>query len=300
MDNADFEVIYVDSKSTDDSIERAKKFDLQIFKITGECNAAIARNIGAKEAIGDILFFIDGDMELESSFLSHVYSNKYELENNCLTGHLDDYFYTTEGEFLESKSRTYKKKLPKTKELIQMNGGVFLISKKNWKRIDGMKTKYRRSQDLDLFLRLSKIGIHIIRLPHLIVKHHTVDYRNEDRMWKDVMKGNIFYDSLIFRDHLLSLSSIKRVLRSKYTSLLLMTSFIILVTKIEYFYYFMIIYFGALILRVSINTINTATVNKKLIYYLKRFAYQITVDILFWIGVITFFPRIKTENYKSL
>jgi glycosyltransferase involved in cell wall biosynthesis len=45
------EVIYVDSKSTDDSIERAKAFDkVKVLLITGECNAAIASNIGAKEA----------------------------------------------------------------------------------------------------------------------------------------------------------------------------------------------------------------------------------------------------------
>ncbi len=58
-----YEIIYVDSRSTDDSIERAKKIpNIKIFSIIGKCNAAIARNIGCKEAQVDILFFFDGDM----------------------------------------------------------------------------------------------------------------------------------------------------------------------------------------------------------------------------------------------
>ena len=58
----DQKVIYVDSKSTDRSIDIAKEFrSITIYCITGYCNAAIDRNIGAKESKGNIFFFIDGD-----------------------------------------------------------------------------------------------------------------------------------------------------------------------------------------------------------------------------------------------
>ncbi|MDD2636668.1 MAG: glycosyltransferase, partial [Bacteroidales bacterium] len=89
----DAEVIYVDSKSTDDSLKRAKAYkQVKVFLITGECNAAIARNIGAKESKGGILYFIDGDMEIEKDFLSHAIINN-QLRYDCFTGHLDDYLY---------------------------------------------------------------------------------------------------------------------------------------------------------------------------------------------------------------
>ena len=46
-----YEIIYVDSNSTDDSIKRVLKFKyVKIFKITSKPNAAIARNIGARES----------------------------------------------------------------------------------------------------------------------------------------------------------------------------------------------------------------------------------------------------------
>ena len=45
------QTIYVDSRSTDDSLERAQVFkNVRIYQITGVTNSAIARNIGAKEA----------------------------------------------------------------------------------------------------------------------------------------------------------------------------------------------------------------------------------------------------------
>ena len=70
-----YEIIYVDSNSTDDSIRVAMSFnDINVFRISGIFNAAIARNIGARESTGDVLFFIDGDMELNKEFLPSVYT----------------------------------------------------------------------------------------------------------------------------------------------------------------------------------------------------------------------------------
>ena len=81
------EIIYVDSESIDDSIERVQFFDsVKIFQIRGDVNAAIARNIGAKEAKGDVLFFIDGDMEIIPGFLESVYINGKILSRDFISG----------------------------------------------------------------------------------------------------------------------------------------------------------------------------------------------------------------------
>jgi glycosyltransferase involved in cell wall biosynthesis len=115
------EIFYIDSKSTDDSIRRVKKFDsIRIFEITGECNAAIARNIGAKEANGDILFFIDGDMEINKEFLDCALSNG-DLKYDYVTGHLYDYLYDYDEQFLGVDPRTYKENLPNKKQYLVFN-----------------------------------------------------------------------------------------------------------------------------------------------------------------------------------
>ena len=56
LDN--YEIIYVDSKSTDNSIESVKQFkNVKIFQLTIDYNAAIARNVGANKSKGQVLFF---------------------------------------------------------------------------------------------------------------------------------------------------------------------------------------------------------------------------------------------------
>ena len=79
----DYEIIYVDSKSTDDSINVAKQYPkARVFLITGECNAGVGRNIGGKEAKGDILCFLDGDMELQTEVIpSLLDENNHVLKN---------------------------------------------------------------------------------------------------------------------------------------------------------------------------------------------------------------------------
>ena len=53
-----YEVIYGDSKSEDDSIDRVKRFsNVSIISLTGEINAAIARNVGVNHSKGSVLFY---------------------------------------------------------------------------------------------------------------------------------------------------------------------------------------------------------------------------------------------------
>ena len=60
------EILYIDSKSSDQTLKIVKSYrQIKYFELTGKCNAAIARNVGARESKGEVLFFIDGDMEIE-------------------------------------------------------------------------------------------------------------------------------------------------------------------------------------------------------------------------------------------
>ena len=174
-----FEIIYVDSKSTDNSIEIAKSFQIiKIFKITGEANAAIARNIGAKEAKGERLFFIDGDMELNEGFLEkYLYDNTYDY----FTGQVYDVLYDDNWNKIGEKFH-YRKIYNPTH--INSTGGIFVIDKSLWDSVGGMKTKYKRSQDLDLSLRLARNNKRVLRFPDLICLHHTIPHTNKKRMWR--------------------------------------------------------------------------------------------------------------------
>ena len=66
----DYEVIYVDSGSTDQSIEAARSFGAATCVLGANPCAAKARNLGWQRAGGEFILFLDGDTELQPGFVS--------------------------------------------------------------------------------------------------------------------------------------------------------------------------------------------------------------------------------------
>lgn len=58
------EVIVVDDHSTDNSVEIARQRDVRLLQTPTNSGVAVARNIGAAAARGEILFFVDSDVAL--------------------------------------------------------------------------------------------------------------------------------------------------------------------------------------------------------------------------------------------
>lgn len=65
-----FEVIVVDDGSEDDSVEVIKRFPCRLIRLARHGGAAKARNAGAQEARGSILFFTDADCLLQPDTLA--------------------------------------------------------------------------------------------------------------------------------------------------------------------------------------------------------------------------------------
>lgn len=276
----DYEVIYVDSKSTDDSIDKARKFrNVLIFQITGKYNAAIARNLGAKEAKGDVLFFIDGDMEIIPEFIQTVYHENNGLKYNFVSGQHENYYCNDKGKI--SKIERYFN-LQKENTYMVTTGGLFLIKKELWNYVHGMKNRYKKSEDLDLALRLAKKGFKLVRKKKLLAKHYTIDYLDRKRIWKDFFKGNHLYGrSMLYRDHILNKHVYKTIIRNDYSLVIMIILGIISVSTNSP--YPMLIYILTALLR-SIKKCNDKYTLKQLTYYILR-------DVSVLLGFLFFFPK---------
>jgi GT2 family glycosyltransferase len=68
----DFEVVVVDDSSNDQSMAIAANFPVQVVPSGGRVGPAAARNIGARAARGEILFFIDSDVMLGSDVVGRL------------------------------------------------------------------------------------------------------------------------------------------------------------------------------------------------------------------------------------
>lgn len=285
----EYEIIYVDSKSTDDSIETAKKFkEIKIFQIIGTFNAAIARNIGAKESNGDVLFFIDGDMEIIPEFLPLIYDHKNGLKYDFVSGQIENNYYDNNWDFLYKESyHSFENDKYQT-----TTGGLFIIRHNLWKSVEGMRTKYKRSQDLDVGLRLSNIGFKLLRKKELLAKHHTIPYKDTNRMWKMFFKGSEFYRVVLLRDHYKTPAMLKHYIRTNYTSLFLLLSLLISMFTNSFA---IIGYFFLVFLRSLVN------MKKDIINLPSRIIYFIFRDIAIWFSLIFFWPKeIKKIKYRNV
>ncbi|WP_339627073.1 glycosyltransferase [uncultured Winogradskyella sp.] len=285
----DSDIIYVDSKSSDNTLQIAKSYpQIKCFEITGTCNAAIARNIGATESKGDILCFIDADMELQVEFIQEtIKSNK--LIYPFISGQLKNYFYNS----IEKRSLVGTNNLHKnlTQDKYEATtGGYFLINRVTWFSVNGMRNKYRRCQDIDLGLRLAKNDTKLLRKKELMVNHHTIDYQNKNRMWKMLFDGSLlFMTSVLYRDHIFNSNIYPIILRNSYTLLILIITLLSLPISFLFLFFHPIILFARVLMQNRSANITDM---------LRRFIYFYLLDLFSLIGFFAFFPKKQPVQYK--
>lgn len=83
------EVIVVDDCSTDNSLAVAERFPCRVVKLSQKHGAARAKNRGAEDARGDVIFFTDADILLEVDTLSLVVEDFADPQISGVVGLLD-------------------------------------------------------------------------------------------------------------------------------------------------------------------------------------------------------------------
>lgn len=82
-DYANYEIVIVDDRSTDDSRQIAESFGCRVVAMEQNIGAARSKNQGAAVARGDILFFTDADVCIQPDTLSRV---AHDLADGRRTG----------------------------------------------------------------------------------------------------------------------------------------------------------------------------------------------------------------------
>ncbi len=283
-----YELIYVDSRSSDHTLRVLDSFpEIQIFNLTGECNAAIARNAGAREATLATLFFIDADMELQPEFFVGIVSPDGSLPYPVVSGWIGD---VENGQLTET--RYQKKKLPFfARETL--DGGIFLIQKTNWDLVGGMHTKYKTGEDGDLGLRLSAREVPFHRVPRLLTLHHTVSYHHHSRMWQMVWDKSIFYwRCILYRDHLGNRNMYGLVWKNDKSLLWLGITFLVGSILPALFIPFIGIYFTA----ISIRACKQQNIGR----VLEFLAYYMVVDLFNILLFFVFHPQAHKVKYEPV
>jgi len=268
------ECIYVDSDSTDQSLRIANEHvsvDIAI-KISGEINSAVARNVGADKSTGEILFFVDGDMEICPKFLEGIWTTDgVELVHPVITGDMIN--------VIDGEQQYYYGKPLESDQYTNQNGGLFIIEHDTWMRIGGMDNRFKRSQDLEFFLRLDLNGIKILRKKEVLCYHYTYQYHHQKRIYSALKSGYQKFSGLLYRINLTkSLVGVKLFLRKDYTAIFL---FLNLIASVIFGIKFFLIYLISVFVR---------TVAKRGAF-LSQLIYQIFSDIYCIYGFLFFYPK---------
>ena len=197
---ANYEVIIVDDASGDQTVAIAKNYPCRIFTLRSNNGAAYARNYGAKEAIGELLVFIDSDVVVKSDILTLFLGNYSRDQVDGVVGFFaesnpySDYFSQ-----YKSLYCYYKYCQLKNNDVSAFNTAVAAIKKSVFVQVDGFDESLSACEDNEFGERLFQNGFHIyidnnIKVLHLKQFTFLSLLRNDYR--KSVSLSEILFSSI--------------------------------------------------------------------------------------------------------
>ncbi len=151
------EVIVVDDGSTDATVVVAKTNSMTTRVISRpHQGAAEARNVGAAEAAGDLLFFCDADVTLDSRALEQL--------DHALASHPDAAFAYCSFRWGQKVFRAE----PFDVDRLRRNNSISTMSLIRKKDFPGFDTALERFQDWDVWLTLAAQGKKGVAVPHTL------------------------------------------------------------------------------------------------------------------------------------
>lgn len=201
-----FEIIIVDSQSTDRTLDICKKYNTKIVTIKKEdFNYSYASNVGAEYASGEILCYLSG----HSIPVANDYLEKTNLifQKDIIGGCYGDVVALDDGSIWEKMYHYlgYLKNINKKKDIIyetDIHPGILSCSnasirKDLWEKNRFVEELGHGGEDVELAYRIIQDGYVIAQVPDLLVKHSHgssfTKFIKEIIAWKKMYK-----DVLIF------------------------------------------------------------------------------------------------------
>jgi glycosyltransferase involved in cell wall biosynthesis len=172
-DYTNFEVIVVDDHSDDSSVEIIRKFPCKLISVQKRSGTSKARNAGAQNSKGEIIFFTDADCLLQKDTLSIINNIFPEVDTDLIIGGTytrmpyDGSFYSIfQSEFVnyfETKSATHPDYIA---------AHAMIIGSAYFKESGGFPEIFLPIiEDVEFSHRVKKAGGKLIMQPSIQVQH---------------------------------------------------------------------------------------------------------------------------------
>jgi GT2 family glycosyltransferase len=204
-DYDDFEVILVDDASTDRSLQIARNFDCR-FRVQDENRGpSAARNRGAREANGEILFFTDSDVTVLPDTIGKIVRTleknpdfsaligSYTIDTPC-----QDFFSTF-------KNLVHHYTHQNSMDIaITFWAGCGAIKRDAFHAVNGFDEYYKRAsiEDIELGYRLTRAGHKILLVKDVLVTHNK-KYDFTGLVKSDVYNRAIPWTALMLKERMM-------------------------------------------------------------------------------------------------
>ena len=171
---SEYDCIVVDDASSDDSAEVAASFDCRVIRLSTNQGPSIARNQAAREAQGDILFFIDADVCIPPDMLQRVWDRFAEdPQLDALIGSYDE--QPSQHNFLSQYKNLFHHYVHQTSRTTASTfwSGCGAIRREVFAQYNGFSEEYKRPavEDIELGYRMRADGRKMLLDKRLQVKH---------------------------------------------------------------------------------------------------------------------------------
>lgn len=173
---AGWEVLYVDSGSNDGSVQIAREEADAVYRLEEAPTAGAARAVGLERADGELILFLDGDMEIHPSWLRTVLQRwpaaGTETKVAGLVGVRDDIEYQVRAGEIEIQ-RTWENVYRITEPGVAFHfGGALLARSRTLRQIGGYRPELRSFEEPDLHARLRADGWRVGEIPVPFIRHY--------------------------------------------------------------------------------------------------------------------------------
>lgn len=196
-----YQVIVVNDGSTDDSLQVARSFDCTVIDLPVNKGVANARNVGADEASGDILVFIDSDVVIDPDTLSKFAAAHKNTDVEICTSQV--YPASLSKGFapeLIAASWHYiiRKALPSPSSVSTM---AFSINKKVFNEVGQFNTSFGLAggEEFEIGVPIKSHGYKIHLDTSILVHHH---YQSFWPRFKTVLRRSYVYGNIAYHHKL--------------------------------------------------------------------------------------------------
>lgn len=182
------QVIYVDSDSTDDSVQRARERGAEVLQVKPERPAAaVGRNAGWKAARAPIVLFLDGDTILDPTFVAESLRHFEDPQVAIVWGHRRE---------IDTAGSLYNRVLDldwvyPTGES-EFCGGDALIRRSVLEKVGGYDDTLIAGEEPEMCRRIRSKGFTILHVDHPMTGHDLA-MRRFGQYWKRAFRAGHAY-----------------------------------------------------------------------------------------------------------